>query len=365
MLPLAFLVTVVVLVALAGGMVVWMVLAGAIAPEVAAGGSAVVMACSFVALGLLFARMRARRTERDIHTIRRSQSVRERQPLRYALDETPDAGPDLVRPLPEAQPPEAAPPEPAAPSERRLDERTLAAWLEPVVAMPLNETDAWRVSPGDGTALLRAAALPAADRVEAELWTVGAAMRLAPRLDAPVMCELGADLLGDRDAALELRRLIEAEPSLAASVIAVCDLASLDVLGDGRLDDLVEAGVGLALAVSDLPAIDRAEAAQAAERGARYALVAANDLDGPMAARSVRALREAGVETIGVGVPDEDAMLRLADLGIMRFTGPAFGEPRRARAVGEPEPGPTLPRAEPIDEPETLPSESETLPNES
>ena len=352
MLPLIALVLVVALVALAGGGVVWMVLAGVIAPEVAAGGSSIVLIGSFVALGMLVVRIKARRTERDIHTIRRSQAVRERQPLRYELSEEPRDGPSeeppLVRSLPPVAPPPAASRERDASSTAATeapDDAALALWLEPIVAMPRNETDAWRAMAGDGERPIPTDALPPVERARVQLWTIRAAMRLVGTLDGPILCRIDGALLGDRDAGMELRRIMGDEPAAATRIVLVADLDALDVLASGRLDDLIDEGVGLALDAPDLDGLDRAGATRAAERGAGMALLPDDMLDRAMAPRPVRLLREAGIEPVGVDVPDEDAMLALADLGIMRFAGTAFGAPRRARALAARSAGNVLPPA--------------------
>ena len=334
MLPLALLITVVTLVALGGGAVVWMVLGGVIAPGLATGGALVVLLGSCVALGSLLARARARRTERDIHTIRRSQSIRERQPLRYRIDDEPehDAEPALIRPLPTAGL-EAGSPSPDE-TGTTIDEARLALWLEPIVAMPRNETDAWLAVPGDGERAMDLLDARGHDAVT-QLWTIRAAMRLVGKLDHPIIVRVGTALLDDRTKVMELRSLVEGDPASATRLVLAVGSAPLDVLAAGRLEDLVDEGVGLALLDPELQDLDRAFASDAAERGVGSALLAAQTLDGPMAGRPVRFLAEAGVETIAFDVPDEDTMLRLADLGIARFAGPAFGRPRRANLLAD------------------------------
>ena len=342
MFPLAILAVLVALVALTGGGVVWMVLAGIIAPELATGGSAVVLTGSVTALAVLVARARTRRTERDIHTIRRSQAVRERQPLRYGLEAEADDEPALVRSGPGV-------PAPAPANERgaRADapvDADLSLWLEPVVAMPLNETMAWRAMAGDGERPLDDAALADTDRARVQLWTIRAAMRLVGKLDEPLLCRADGAILGDREAALTLRRAVEDEPAAATRIVLVADPAALDVLSAGRLDDLVDEGVGLALDAPDLDGLDRGAVMALAERGAGLAVLRAAALDAAMAGRPVRLLREAGIEPVATEVADESTMLRLADMGIERFAGAAFGPPKRARSMGEASAAPALPR---------------------
>ena len=329
MLSLVLLAVVIALVAATGGTVVWLVLSGLLAPEIAAIGSTVVLLGSSLALAMLLLRARARRAERELRTVRRNQSIREREPLRYDLrgGAAGDDEPDLVHPMP--APPAAEPTEPLS-DEFAVGDTAL--WLEPVVLMPNNETVAWRALPGDGTgARPNLAALSDDARAGAELRVIEAALPMAARLDEPLLCGVSGAILSDRDAAMELRRMVDAEPARATRLILVTDPSALDELAGGRLDDLVDEGLGFAVESIDLSSLERSGAAALAERGATLALVRAADLDAAIASRPLRWLMEAGVEPVAVEVPDEDAMLRAADLGLVRFAGPAFGEPRRAR----------------------------------
>ena len=358
MLPLVLLAVVIALVAMAGGTVVWLVLSGILAPEIAAIGSSIVLIGSSLALATLILRLRARRAERELHTVRRSQSIREREPLRYDLDETADldsGGPDLVHPMP------AAPVPPREEPSTAFAVGDTALWLEAVVLMPSNETVAWRALPGDRDAARESAeALPPEARAGAELRVIEAVLSVGPQLREPILCAVSPALLGDRDAAMELRRMAEAEPALATRLIIVANPSELDELAGGRLDDLVDEGMGLAVERLDLAAMDRASVGRLAERGAGMVLVRAGTLDPATAARPLRWLMEAGIEPVAIDVTDEDAMLRIADLGIVRFAGPAFGSPRRARdrdverdreaRAVEPEPEPSKkPEAEPTE----------------
>ena len=340
MLPLIILAAGILLAASLGAGVVWSVLSGLLAPEVAATGSSLVLLASSVALASLLLRLRRRHRARAERTVRRSQSVRDREPLRYDLEPTPspdDAAADtLVHPLPAGR--DAGGPIPLDPADAERLDRALVAdaltlWLEPVVAMPLNETVAWLAHPGDGEAAVTGPAdLREGSRSSLELGLAALVIARAARLDGPVLSPIGAAVLGDRDAALELRRMVDADPAGATHMTVVARPEALDVLAAGRLDDLLDEGVGLAVDGVDLATLDRSAAAALAARGAGMALFAARELDPATHSRALRWLMEAGIEPVALGVVDEEEMLRLADANVTRFAGPAFARPRRARS---------------------------------
>lgn len=351
MLPVVVLAVLITLVAIASGVVVWLILSGLLDPETATIGASIVLIASSLMLSSIVLRAKARRAEREERTVRRSQLIREREPLRYDLDDEPAASdePDLVHPMP--SPPPAS--ETVEPSTLAVDETAL--WLEPVVLMPSNETVGWRALPGDRSAAIPSpASLDGETRARAELRVVESALPMTRRLDEPLLCPVSQELLSDGDAALELRRMVDADPAQATRLVLVADLDTLDSLAGGRLDDLIETGMGLAITGVDLTSLERSTIASLVRRGASLVLLPAGTLDIATAARPVRWLAEAGIEPVAIDVPDENAMLRIADLSIVRFAGPAFGAPRRARErVGEEEP-----RADDASERATMPRQA-------
>ena len=353
MLPI-LLVLSIIAIALAGAGVVWLLVAQILPPLVATLGALGVIAACVVALALLTARGRVRRLQRELRTVRRSEAIREREPVRFPRTEEDEDG--LVHALAPGLAPDDGAKAEARPDADALDAaviravetRALQVFLEPVVVMPANETIAYRARCGlpatlapEGVDASRPIALDALGREArglAELGLARAARPLAegPLEGLPVHCEASEALLGERERMRALVRVIEESDAPLGFRVAT---PTLDALAGGRLDDLVDAGATLIETAYRPGAIERSEAAELARRGIGHCAFDAREAAAdPAAATAVRRLGEAGIVPLAENLSDENALIDCADLGIARFSGPLFGEPRRVReGVADPD----------------------------
>ena len=295
-----------------------------------------------IALVTLLLRRRRERARRELHTIRRSQMQRDRQPERYgdlSGVETPveDAQrAPLRRDLGDDTNSRGDPIPDTAAIETALDAGLLTLMFEPVVEMPRNAAVAFRARPtlpgADEPMPPRASAtLPPQTRVKLELWTMGTALEAAEEnLRLPVQCDVSRTLLGSAEDGIGLRAILEDfPPELLALRIPN---AELDALEAGRLADAVEAGATAVIVDPDLAAYEPSDAAGLAERGVRAVALDAQDgaeLTG--LARGLDLLAKSGATLQADGVSTAERAADLATLGFTLFTGVPFGEPRHLR----------------------------------
>ena len=382
MLPILLLGLSIALIAAAGTGTIWMILTDVLPPSVAVIGAVAVIACCAMGLTLLAARQRMRRLEGELHAVRRSRSLREREPIRYPDEEAEAAG---LPPLAAASDAgaradgEARAPgdggEEADGSARAEDARSLAVraalgeappalFLEPVVAMPENDVIAYRARPGlpgvddghagsgppngtdaDGLAPFDPAGLGDGLRARVDLATVRGAIALAASgLDARLECDASAALLSDRLRLREVLRAVEEMETLEgrnATIAFRVRTADLDAVAGGRLEDLTEAGATLIEAGADPADLDRADIAELAARGIGALAFSASSLapgegtaeSGPDArtVRGIRLLLEHGIVPIAADLTEETRMVALAELGVSQFSGPLVAPVRRVR----------------------------------
>ena len=168
MLPI-LLVLLIVSIALAGAGVIWLVASQALSPLVATVGSGVVIVFCLGLLLLLFARGRVRRLERELRTVRRSEGIRQRAPLRFGTEDGAAGGHSnapLVHGLSSDRPPSAqdglgagrgsGASAKASGDQNLLDEAVMAMLrggdplllAEPIVSMTRNTTLGYRLAAG-------------------------------------------------------------------------------------------------------------------------------------------------------------------------------------------------------------------------
>ena len=333
---------------LGGATVIWLIVANVVSPLTATIGSLVVIAACVVALALLFARQRVRRLQRELRTIRRSQAVREREPVTYGEDDEEDAV--LVHSLGQPEVPGERPGAAGLAETggdlddavlRACAEDGLAVFLEPLVAMPANEVVAYRARAGlapshapegvNADSPLDAGMLGAGARAALDLALLRAAIPIAERaLDGlPVHVEASAALLESRDQLRQAVRLVEGTEATIGFRVAT---RTLDALSGGRLEDLTDAEAPLVETGLVPGDIDRPEASELSYRGiAFFAFPADGPAEDPRAGRGLRHLAEAGIVAVAEGLADERTLIDCADLGIAHFAGPLLGDPRRVR----------------------------------
>lgn len=384
MLPI-LLVLLIVLIALVGAGVIWLVASEALSPLVATIGSGVVIVFCLAMLLLLFARGRVRRLERELRTVRRSEGLRERTPIRFDDDEAEAASePPLVHALDTERRPDT---ERRAAQLRERDDGTSASpardtalldeavdamlrqgdpllLAEPTVSMPRNETlgyrllAGWRDAPGIAGEAKGAPVPTARLGTDALARLTVALVRCALRLDraklganAFVEVDLPAAVLDHRDGVREIARDLERAgegtedretPEDAAANFSLPSLpiplgfrvrtASLDPLAGGRLEDLTDAGAWLVETGLALGALDESLVDELKRRGVR-----ALGVDGKAASEDVHAarglltLRDAGIMVRGEGIKDETVLMDGAELGLEHLSGPLIGAPRPLR----------------------------------
>ena len=298
-----------------------------------------------IALTTLLLRRRRERERREIHTIRRSQMQRDRQPERYGdLSSVAEAGPgdaqraSLRRDLDDGvgAGEGAAPIPDASTIETALDAGLLTLMFEPVVEMPRNAAVAFRARPAlpgadDPMPSQTSATLPAETRVKLELWAMGTALEAAEEdLRLPVQCDVSRTLLGSAEDGIGLRAILEDFPP-ELLMLRVPD-AELDALEAGRLADAVEAGASAMIVDPNLSSYEPSDAASLAERGVGGVALRAQDgaeLTG--LARGLDLLAKSGATLQADGVSTPERAADLATLGFTLFTGAPFGEPRHLR----------------------------------
>ena len=347
MLSLALLALLIGAIALLGGGTMLLVASGALDPVLVTIVSLVITAVGAGALATILVRNQRQRVKRELHTIRRTQMMRERQPERYGqLMDTPEGSED-----PEMQPEREQlrrdlDTEPALRRDRdlpsaetvetALDAGLLVLMVEPVVEMPGNRAVAFRARPAlpgadEPLAVAAVEVLPASARTKLELWTMGVALEAAEeKLRLPVQCDVSRDLLGSAEEGIGLHAILEDFPPELLWLRAPG--VELDALEAGRLADAAEAGARLAISEPSLEGMNRTSAQELAGSGVTLAAFDASTPSGPSgSAQGFSALKEAGTTLQADHIASAEQGADLGQLGFTYFTGAPFGEPRPLR----------------------------------
>ena len=344
MLSHALLALLVIVIVLLGGSTMLLVATGALDPLLVTIVSLGVTVVGGGALATLLVRRQRQRVRRELHTIRRSQMQRDRQPERYGTlaestqaDETAGEGQastSLARDLPRdtgSAAPRGLPP--ASTIETALDAGLMVLMLEPVIEMPRNAAVAFRARPalpGSDTPLAEAAIdrLPPTSRTKLELWAMGTALEAAEeKLRLPVQCDVSRALLGSTEDGIGLRAILEDFPPRL--LILRAPTGDLDALEAGRLTDAIEAGASVVLTDAEGKALLPTTSTDLVARDISQIAVEADSVQRVIGlARTVSSLRDGGValQADAVATPEQGA--DLAALGFTLFTGKPFGEPR-------------------------------------